>query len=668
MRSLVENSLTSFREAGDTALGDFETQVDRIMQEAAQQFDHEFEAAQKSGLETESETKQMIETNAAQVKEVMHKGEEFTEWMRTSGEVAGADTLDQMKKNEAAVQARGLQVAESIRAMDGQENQARSAMMAQIQEARDGSAASLSQAEKDAAAAVAAEVQNVQGKVGEVIGTAGTMEHDFADASRQAENAQNAMTAEMKRAELRTESDFRNLQGRVDNEQSTIERDRLMQEAELDAHELELMRKANLRNSEMTQLGRDVHGEQGAVKSEVLDMMAALQPILNSLDPSGNLAAKATSLEKLKVMLAQAEKTMGMKEGELLTSVTAAARRAAGIQSSVDEEEAALNVEIAKSANKLRDRMRAVHARFAETDSAVAEPTKELANLASDMDAVTKDRFSSVLNDLKNTQGKVDEAAGLEKYQNEEELRKVIEALDASQSQTDKLTAHQTQVLMPNIDTYRRSVEEVMDSMGLSLDYERIARLAAESEASQGESDAILSEEQSLKMEIRSITMDMKKKTDAVWAMANQRIAQIEAMAHLNEEQKEAMIQKIRNEAEKAAAEVMTKARNLLAEKSAVNGEISTAVAELDGLLKRAHQLASSHDGSAQSHALVLRLVAELEAKTQELRERYASSHAAALLEVAPTRAPYRPADVEPLYSKAFSYLESIVPSLPSLK
>jgi hypothetical protein len=358
---------------------------------------------------------------------------------------------------------------------------------------------------------------------------------------------------------------------------------------------------------------------------------------------------------------------MGLKEGELFQSVTAAARRASGIQTSVDEEEAALNVEIAKAANKLRDRMRAVHARFAETDADTSGPTKELANLANDMDTVTKDRFNRVFKDVDETQAKVDEAADLEKYQNEEELHKVIAALDASQEQTDKLTDHQTQVLVPNIETYRKGVEEVMDSLGVSLDYERIARLAAQSEASQGESDTILSEEESLKWEIRQITNDMKKKTDAVWATANMRIAQIEAMTHLNEEEKKAMIKKIRDEAEKAAADVMTKARNLLAEKSAVNNEISTAVAELDGLLERAQQLASSHDGSVQSHALVVRLVSELDAKTKELRKRYASSHPTALLETAPTQPPYRAEDVEPLYSKAFKYLESVVPTLPSL-
>merc|ERR1719316_2617324 len=92
---------------------------------------------------------------------------------------------------------------------------------------------------------------------------------------------------------------------------------------------------------------------------------------------------------------------------------------------------------------------------------------------------------SGELNTTRGTQADVDNAIAATKYNSDEAVKKVMQAVDESQAQADKLNWNRETVFMPGISTWRSMTERVFSSLGLALDKERIGRLAEESMAAE---------------------------------------------------------------------------------------------------------------------------------------------------------------------------------------
>merc|ERR1740117_163187 len=99
----------------------------------------------------------------------------------------------------------------------------------------------------------------------------------------------------------------------------------------------------------------------------------------------------------------------------------------------------------------------------------------------------------------------------------------------------------------------------------MGLDMERIARLAAESMAAEGENGSILSAEQEMELKIRNLVNELSTKTKAIMDKAAAMIAEIEAMSHLSREEKDRRIAAIRQQAQIEAQKLRDETKRLIA-------------------------------------------------------------------------------------------------------
>jgi hypothetical protein len=664
-KTLVDENVAQFRADSDAVIGKFQSAVGSKIKEANTAFQQEYSAAGETLRGTQAATKRLLNGAREQSAQVEKQAGNFEGWLHASAEKAGDAAVASAQKNLVAIQDEGVEVGRAAGQMQAEETKIRSTLLGEAQAARDSASLELSKAQTDAAAQAGAAVQEARRQVKGGENEAGTVQHDLAESGRLAEAEDQAVEHAIKKALPGVQQDLHQMEAEVNHEQGMVDEGRREEEAALAAVQLDRKRQADRAGHEETQLERDIQSEQGAVNAEVRDMVAALQPILMQLDPSGKLAAGVTSMEQLKGLLHHAQNVLGGKEGEFARAVLAAFNRGAEADRMTQEQEAAFSLKIVAAARELKDTMHQVHERYQETDKGVTQLVDGLSSVVDEGDKMLKKKFQKVLEQRNATQGKVENALELEKYQTDEGLKKVIAVLDESQGQTNKLVKTQTQVIMPSISSWRGEVEKVFSSMGMALDLERISRLAAESEAAEGDQGTILSAEQEMKHKVQKVAAELSGKTREIWAAANKRIAAIHALEHLTDEEKNAMIVKIRGDAQAAAGKLMEKARATMSKYNDVAIRIEKGMAELNGLLARAELLAKGHDGSAESHALLLKLVVDLKSQVAALRRAYTdAAHPAALLELDAASDGYIPDEVEPLYDKALQFLESAVPSV----
>merc|ERR1719272_1327287 len=139
------------------------------------------------------------------------------------------------------------------------------------------------------------------------------------------------------------------------------------------------------------------------------------------------------------------------------------------------------------------------------------------------------DRIDLVQQSTDRTKGDVDRAMNLAKYQGDDAVKGVLNVIGESQKETEKLLAHKNNVIVPETSAWREEIQRVFESMGMGLDMERIARLAAESMAAEGENGSILTAEQEIDLKVRKLQEELAAKTKAIMDRAAAMIAEIEA-------------------------------------------------------------------------------------------------------------------------------------------
>ena len=142
-----------------------------------------------------------------------------------------------------------------------------------------------------------------------------------------------------------------------------------------------------------------------------------------------------------------------------------------------------MNAAIVQIAQQLQQAMMRVHVAYDFLPREVKPLIEEADETAGDMRTTTKQKLNEILSTISRTQGSVDNAVRLEKYQDEEVVKGVAQLLDKSINQTSSLNWNREHVFMPSLNAWRSETERVFESLGLGLDKERIAHLAAASAA-----------------------------------------------------------------------------------------------------------------------------------------------------------------------------------------
>jgi len=370
---------------------------------------------------------------------------------------------------------------------------------------------------------------------------------------------------------------------------------------------------------------RDLQGQSNAIKGEVSRVNQAMGAAIHALDPSAHLQMSEKELQHLKDMEGKANVLIQRKVMELENSGASAVGGANKALEDAKDEEGALNGEIKEHAKKIFSEFSTVSGRTWDAERDSHAMVDEMTALISELTGDTHKRITGVNEDMAATKGDVDAAMELEKYQGEDAIKKVIAIVDGAQKTTDALEFQKTNVIQPDVAAWRKEIEQVFESMGMGLDMERIARLAAESMAREKEGGSILTAEQEMHLKIQQLTQELADKTQAIRDEASRMIAEIEAMSHLSREEKDRRIAAIKKKADEDAMALMKKYKALIAEQRSAGHSIDEDLRKLQGIMDRAKMLASSHDGSEASHKLVLQLQAELSRKMKEMRERWLS-------------------------------------------
>ena len=223
-----------------------------------------------------------------------------------------------------------------------------------------------------------------------------------------------------------------------------------------------------------------------------------------------------TSARKLKAFVQMAEKKLGIEEGRLEHTVMTLANRLAGMRRGIGYEDDALQVELVSAARALQTTMQGVHTDFEKTTELIEPAWNEMYDTAEALQSATKEQIAAIRESFDGTKDRIDSALELEKYQSSESLSRVLAAMGTAQDQLDHLVTQQKEVIMPNIAAYRNEVERVCESLGISLDYERIARVAAESEATDDAHGVILSAEEEMRWNIETAMKALQSKSQRV--------------------------------------------------------------------------------------------------------------------------------------------------------
>jgi len=409
----------------------------------------------------------------------------------------------------------------------------------------------------------------------------------------------------------------------VNQEEAAVQGAERKEMSELAAQKMRDNRDRAAAVGEAAAVDRDLKTQATGVQSEVNEVSNAMNSAITSLNPGPHLARSSMNMEQLKQLQEMARKTSMNKESELEASVQQTQDRITEIIKEGQEEAALVSKRIIDASKNSRDTFADVSDRFRETDEDTMGLTKEMKELAQDLSTASMTRINLVKDRYERTKDDVDRAMDVAKYQGDDAVKGVIALMGESQQETDKITAHKDNVLMPEATVWRGEIQRVFESMGMGLDMERIARLAAESMAAEGENGSILSAEQEMELKIRNLVNELSTKTKAIMDKAAAMIAEIEAMSHLSREEKDKRIAAIRQQAQIEAQKLRDETKRLIAAQRQQYHSIDEDLIALDGLMQRANQLAEGHDGSAASHALVLELQQELSKKMKSIRERF---------------------------------------------
>merc|ERR1719456_956746 len=562
---MVSGARGQFVSDGDALLADLVSDVHNALHDADQTFQRDYDSARTGLQSSEVSTQKLIDSAKNEYSQVHMQDEDFKRWLQTSGEKAGNAVVTAAQGTLQAIHDRDAAVDHVTDEINTDSTKTKAELLAQIQAARDASSSALSKMEHDVAQEAAAATQAARDSARKTEQEYAGVGHEIADAANAAGAADQDLQNSISQERNQVQSDYSKIEGEINLENQAVSEEQRHEQGELSAWALQQQRENAKTNDESQKIELGISKQSDTVKAEVRDMVAVLRPMLARLDPSGRLASGKASVEQLEHLISHAQRVLAQKEGSVEHGIMDAVDRASAVKRMTDAEEAAVNTAIVSAARTLQEKFGEVHERFSETSEGVEALVQDMQGLSGELEQSTKARIGSVLGDLDKTQADVEDALTLEQYQSEDSVKKVMKVVDESQNQTDRLTEHQTEVIMPSIAAWRGEVEKVFEDLGMGLDLERVARMAAESEAAEGENSAILSAEQELKMKVKKIADATAGKTRAVWSEAEKRIAAINAMEHLSAEQKAALIAQVKAEAQAAADALMEKARKLMA-------------------------------------------------------------------------------------------------------
>jgi len=477
-------------------------------------------------------------------------------------------------------------------------------------------AASIGSTVADTAEQAMAGVRGIESGVEGVQGTERRLDTDADGAVRMRLQEEQGLQHESERYQRGVGVGAKAIDSRAGVEWAEVDDGRRAELQELHAEQNRAIHDAHLVAGKTDRVGRDIAAQQFALKGDLAEMDAVMKAVLQKIDPSGELSAGKLGVEHLHQLILAAAKQSGLSADQLGSALTRLLRTSSGVEEGVSEEEARMNEKVVLAARSLKTAMLDVHGRLHETADGLEPLMEGTLEAAGELSTMLQKKLNGVLDVTRGTQADVDNAITAEKYGTDEAVKKVIQAVDESQAQADKLNWSRENVIMPGINTWRSMTERVFSSLGLGLDKERINRLAEESMTAEGADAGVLSSKEEIEYKIKQAKETYHKKAQAVRDLVENHIAAVMARTDLTAEEKHEAIVRMRAAAErsinvlaKAAAVNLAKQRGLLV-------AVEQSEMELDSMLLRVENLKRAGRGSAASKAMMQKLMRDMSSTT----------------------------------------------------
>jgi len=385
--------------------------------------------------------------------------------------------------------------------------------------------------------------------------------------------------------------------------------------------------------SEASNVGRDIEKEARNVDFETHDMMQVIAAILPSIDPTNDINLAMEQMGDLKKLMKIAQSTAGEKESEADKQVIEAVDRMDAIVKDAKFGTTRLNMQVKSATGQFRKSLSTVGALLASSKTKMDETMKQTTNLLEDFNTSVTSKIGTLKMHFDDTSADVAAAENVGKYQGDDALQKVIEVVQGAQNETDKLTFQQEKVITPSVTSWRKKVEDIFESLGVSLDLDRVSRMAAES--MENDEGGILGTRESMERKARAKAAALAKRIAEIRTKSAAMIAAVMADASLSEHEKQIKIMALKAAADKAAYELQMKARGLMNSQGTVIKNIDDDISKLGQLTERAALLANGHDGSEDHNRQLLDIQQELKGHFATIRKMLIDGHAPeSLLEV----------------------------------